>query len=116
MRYDYQVYARACSRCHTLARSINAPYAGRAWWEFYVLGMRARSRIAGRPFSKDEVQAVLDFLEYDSRVRKVDAARDFAALTDELKRRFDASVAERVRRMRQATPRPLASGGDGPRP
>ena len=58
MRYDYQVYARACSRCHTLARYINAPYAGRAWWEFYVLGMRARSRIAGRPFSKDEVQAV----------------------------------------------------------
>ena len=41
---DYAVYAQACSRCHTLARSINAPYVSRGWWEFYVARMRVRAK------------------------------------------------------------------------
>lgn len=104
IRYDYQVYARVCSSCHSLARSVNAPLVSRGWWEFYVLGMRMRSRRAGRPLDKDDVRAVLDFLEYDARVRKVQRARDFDALTDELKSRFDRSIDERLRRMQQQNP------------
>jgi hypothetical protein len=91
-RANYSVFARACARCHGLARSINAPYTSRGWWDFYITGMRMRGRVAGRPFSRDEIKAVLDFLEYDSRVRKIEHAAEFEESTAELKRRFDAYV------------------------
>ena len=80
-RQNYAVYARACSRCHSLARSINAPYTSRGWWEFYMTGMRMRGRVAGQPFSREEIKAVLDFLEYDSRARKVEHAAAFDVLS-----------------------------------
>ncbi len=95
-RENYAVYARACSRCHSLARSINAPYTSRGWWEFYMTGMRARGRIAGRPFSRDEIKAVLDFLDYDSRARKIERAAAFERSAEELKRRFDDYVDQRM--------------------
>lgn len=103
-RYDYAVFARACARCHTLARSVNAPLATRGWWEFYILGMRMRSRWQGRPLSPEEVKQILDFLDYDSRVRKVERAREFEALTEELKRRFDQSLAERLGELQRKNP------------
>ena len=95
-RQNYAVYARACSRCHGLARSINAPTASRGWWEFYMTGMRLRGRWAGRPFSREETRAVLEFLEYDSRKRKVEGSAAFEKSTETLKRRFDAVVARRM--------------------
>jgi len=112
-RDNYAVYARACSRCHTLARSINAPLVSRGWWEFYVLGMRMRGTRAGQPLSKEEVKAVLDFLEYDSRVRKIEHAQEFAAETDELKTRFDAVVAGRMRSLQEKNPMPVPTGRHG---
>jgi hypothetical protein len=107
-RYNYAIYQRACSRCHSLARSINAPFVGRGWWEFYMLGMRTRSRWIGQPLTKDETKAILDFLEYDARVRKVERAHEFDLVTEELKRRFDASLDARIRDMQKSNPGPLA--------
>ena len=98
---DYAVYARACSRCHTLARSINAPYVGRAWWEFYVASMRARARFHGRPLTKQEVRAAIDFLEYDSNERKVARAAEFEMTKSELKRRFEAALDERMQELQR---------------
>jgi hypothetical protein len=109
-RYNYAIFARDCSACHTLARSINAPLVGRGWWEFYMLGMRVRSRRAGRPLPPEETKAILDFLEYDSRARKVEGAREFDALTEELKRRFDRSVDERLRKLQKRGRRLLPTG------
>jgi len=106
-RYDYAVFARACSRCHTLARAVNAPLVGRGWWEFYMLGMRVRGRREGRPFGKEETESILNFLEYDSRVRKVERAHDFDVLTDELKGRFAESVSARLSSLQKSNPRPL---------
>ena len=93
---DYEIYARACSRCHTLARSINAPYVNRAWWEFYVASMRVRAKFQGERLTKQEVRAVLDFLEYDSNQRKVARASEFEATKAELKRRFETVMDERI--------------------
>jgi hypothetical protein len=91
-RQNYAVYARACSRCHSLARSISAPYTSRGWWEFYMTGMRMRGRVAGRPFSRAEIKSVLDYLEYDSRLRKIEHAVAFDKSGEELKISFDAIV------------------------
>ncbi|MFI5350519.1 MAG: hypothetical protein ACHQ2Z_13315 [Elusimicrobiota bacterium] len=109
-RENYAVYARACSRCHTLARSINAPYTSRGWWEFYMTGMRMRGRVAGRPFSRQESKAVLDFLDYDARVRKVEHASDFDKSTQELRRRFNEYVDQRMSELQKNMPKnvPLA--------
>lgn len=100
-KHNYRVYASACARCHGLARSINAPMVDRRWWEFYMLSMRIRGRISGRPLSKNEVKAVLDFLDYDGKERKVARAKEFEALTAELKGRFEESVERRVRSLQK---------------
>ncbi|MBI5245655.1 MAG: hypothetical protein HY923_00615 [Elusimicrobia bacterium] len=100
---DYEVYARVCSRCHTLARSINAPYVSRGWWEFYVARMRVRAKFHGKPLTKSEVKAVLDFLEYDSNERKVAHAAEFDATKAVLKRRFEAALDERIEGLQKQT-------------
>ena len=96
-RREYKTYVRVCSRCHTLARSINAPYVSRGWWDFYVANMRMRSGRRGETLDARDAAAVLDFLEYDSNERKVARAAEFDALKLELKRRFEAALDERVR-------------------
>ncbi len=96
IKRDYTVYAQACARCHTLARSINAPYVNRAWWEFYVASMRVRAKLHGEPLTKQEVRSILDFLEYDSKNRKVARAAEFETNRSELKRRFEAAFEERM--------------------
>ena len=102
---EYEVYARACSRCHTLARSINAPYVSRAWWEFYVTSMRVRARFHGEPLAKQDVRDVLNFLEYDSNERKVARASEFETTKETLKRRFEAALDERIELL-QKQPQP----------
>lgn len=104
-RRNYAAYARACSRCHTLARSINAPYVTRGWWEFYAARMSVRAKFQGDPLTKEELRAAVDFLEYDSNARKVARAPEFEALKAELKARFDKILDERVQRL-QSEPQP----------
>lgn len=104
-RYNYRVYASACSRCHGLARSVNSPLVGRTWWEFYVTSMRARGSLSGRPISAEERKAVLDFLEYDGRERK--RSKEFEKTRAELKRRYDALMDERMERLQRGR-RPAA--------
>lgn len=100
-RQNYRVYQSACSRCHGLARSINAPLVSRTWWEFYVTSMRARGSLSGRPISREEKEAVLDFLEYDSHERKKLREKEFEKVRAELRRRYDALMEERLGRLQR---------------
>ncbi len=104
-QYQYQVFSRVCSQCHTLARAINAPKVGRSYWEFYLARMRLYSRFARQPVSAQEKDAILDFLDYDTRERKVKRSAQFEALTRELKKRYDALVEKRLRGF-QTQPQP----------
>ncbi|MFI5345587.1 MAG: hypothetical protein ACHQ51_04355 [Elusimicrobiota bacterium] len=104
-RRNYRVYARVCSRCHTLARSINAPYVSRGWWEFYAANMRMRALRRDESLEKREIVAILDFLEYDSNARKIADAAAFDQLRFVLKKRFEAALDERVKALdEQAVP------------
>jgi hypothetical protein len=88
-RRQYAVYARVCSACHTLARSVNSPVVSRDFWEMYILAMRRRSAWTPTPeITRQEGEAVADFLDYDARVRKIERAAEFDALTRALKRRY----------------------------
>lgn len=105
-RRDYEVYARTCSRCHSLARSINAPYASRAWWEFYIARMRVRAGFHGEKLDGDDIQAVLDFLEHDGAARKLGRPEEFEAQQRVLRRRFEVELAKRMERLqKQPLPR-----------
>ncbi len=105
---NYKVYAEVCSRCHTLARSINAPTVSRSFWEFYMLGMRARNRFRKfDPITKEEKKAILDFLDYDSRVRKVARKKEFNRSQEALKRRFEPVIEEHLRKLQESNPKVL---------
>jgi hypothetical protein len=102
---DYQVYARACSTCHTLARSINAPMVNRRYWEFYVLGMRFNTQFKhGTKMSKEDIEKILDFLEYDSEIRKVRGKEQFDKLTDRLETEFEPILDARIKRVIESVP------------
>ncbi|MBI3289693.1 MAG: cytochrome c [Elusimicrobia bacterium] len=105
-RRNYELYANACSRCHTLARSINAPWVNRRWWDFYVSKMRVRAMLRREKLPDRELNAVLDFLEYDSHERKVARAPEFERLRQILKRRFQASLDRRIEEL-QNSPQPI---------
>jgi len=100
-RRNYTVYVRVCSFCHTLARSVNAPFVSRGWWDFYITNMRMRARRLDIPMTDHDVRDTLDFLEYDSNERKVGRAKDFDATRAELKRRFELVLDERVDALRR---------------
>ncbi|MBI4249476.1 MAG: hypothetical protein HY611_08225 [Elusimicrobia bacterium] len=117
----YAVFARTCSQCHTLARPINAPFAERKDWERYIQRMRIRTKSrSGTGISKAEAAVVLDFLVYDSKIRKLDKKSEFAAKSEELRRLFEEVQKERERlRLAESegkTQPPPPYTGDKPRP
>ena len=101
IRTDYQIYARVCAKCHTLARANYSQHVERAWWRLYITRMRARAAWKGSRLSRDEVRAILDFLSHDSRVRKRERRKEFEKTTAELERRFDAELALRLQRLQK---------------
>ncbi|HMI91539.1 MAG TPA: hypothetical protein VK509_09265 [Polyangiales bacterium] len=56
---DYAVFARRCSRCHTLARPLNAQIRDPQHWVRYVTRMR-RNPSSG--INRDDAALILDFL------------------------------------------------------
>ncbi|MBI4371394.1 MAG: hypothetical protein HY552_03755 [Elusimicrobia bacterium] len=97
-RENYAAFAATCARCHTLARPINAPIAARRDWERYVARMRVRTKVAAdKSFTREQAKKVVDFLAYDSQIRKVRGRAAFEAQTRQLKVRFAEVAAERAR-------------------
>ncbi len=101
MRADYAVFHRACGECHTPARALNAPVQSRTYWRFHLARMSLHRRARGRGrIARADQKAALDFLEYDSKVRKEGEQRAaFAARTEELKRRFDERLEAHLQRL-----------------
>lgn len=81
-----EVFAKTCAQCHSLARPINAPQVTRDDWESLIKRMHEKSLVYGwwTQFGKEDARRILDFLAYDSQVRKVDKKEDFARRTAEL--------------------------------
>lgn len=98
-RAGYPYFVQVCSQCHTLARPLNAPEATRDEWELHIRRMHEKTLVAGwwTEFGKADAAKILDFLEYDSQVRKLDDKTGFAAKTQELKALFEEVKAERSR-------------------
>lgn len=99
----YKVFARVCSQCHTAARPLWSAVKDRSDWERYVRRMKARTASrSGTEILKADAEAIVEFLAYDSKVRKIDASAEFEEKRAELKERFERLAAERKRRSIEA--------------
>lgn len=67
LRDDYELFARRCSRCHSLSRPLNARIDSPTHWSEYVTRMR---RMPGSGIAPDEVPALLRFLTWYSAARR----------------------------------------------
>lgn len=67
LRSDYELFARRCSRCHSLSRPLNARITADEHWAQYVSRMR---RMPGSGISPDDVPALLRFLTWYSAARR----------------------------------------------
>lgn len=49
----------------------------------------------------DDREAILDFLEYDSKIRKIERRNEFEELQDGLKRRYEPVLKRRLQNTRR---------------
>ena len=63
VRADYAVFARRCSKCHSLSRPLNSGITDDRDWAMYVTRMR-RQPASG--ISENDVTVILRFLHYYS--------------------------------------------------
>lgn len=61
MRDEYTSFAVNCSKCHGLARALNAPVTDPKHWDLYVARMM---RTAGSAISPHEAPVILRFLHW----------------------------------------------------
>lgn len=102
-RKNYEVFAKTCSQCHTLARALNSPLVAREDWRRFIKRMYQRTKSsAGTAIGKDDAEAAIAFLAYDAQVRKVQDKAGFEARTRELKSLFAEVRAERSRLQAEA--------------
>lgn len=94
----YASFRHTCSKCHSTARPLNAPIVKREDWQRFVKRMHVKP---GSKFKAAAMKPIIEFLTYDSKVRKVDQKESFDALSRKLEERFDAGEAERKKHLRE---------------
>jgi hypothetical protein len=67
VRADYEVFARRCSKCHSLSRPLNSGIDDDAYWAAYVARMR---RQPSSGISHQDELTVLRFLHFYSLEQK----------------------------------------------
>ena len=73
VRDDYRLFARRCSKCHSLSRPLTANISDDDQWVNYVNRMR---RQPGSGISRDDQAHILRFLRYYAAdLRATEAAR-----------------------------------------
>ncbi|MEJ7733471.1 MAG: hypothetical protein WKG00_30285 [Polyangiaceae bacterium] len=74
VRADYRVYAHRCSKCHSLARSLQSGIQDDAYWARYVQRMK---RQPGSGISDADEVIILRFLSfYSAELRRAKAASE----------------------------------------
>lgn len=103
MQKNYRVFRLVCAQCHTLARPINSRVVKRADWDRLMHRMHGKTVVYGwwTDFASSDAKRILDFLEYDSKVRKVEHAAEFEKSVQELDALF-AEVQQEQKRFQTA--------------
>ncbi len=92
----YALFAVKCSQCHTLARPINSPLSTRQDWQRFVERMHAKIHASSKsPLTESDEARIVDFLVFDSKIRKLDDRKSFLDRSALLKAAFRRVQAER---------------------
>lgn len=91
---NYRVFLAVCGACHTAARPLNAPYAEADVWKRYVHRMHVKMNGRGIELAGQDEERIVEFLGYDSKLRKADKRQEFEAQQKALKDLFDAMTKE----------------------
>jgi hypothetical protein len=107
---NYILFLERCSRCHTAARAINSRIITQEDWQHFVSLMHGRllSRSMSEPWKLEEGRAIIDFLAYDSEVRKLGHSKEFQDLQTRLAERFKEVQKEKARRSKDQPTKPSA--------
>lgn len=88
----YKLFSAVCATCHSTARALNAPYAEADTWKRYVRRMHVKMESRSALPAPQEEALILEFLIYDSKVRKLDKSEEFQAQQEKLKTRFEEAA------------------------
>ncbi|MBI2915718.1 MAG: hypothetical protein HYY07_02535 [Elusimicrobia bacterium] len=94
---NYRIFLAVCSSCHSSARPLNAPYLSAEDWKRYVRRMHVKISNKGYFLEPKQEKQIVDFLVYDSKVRKIDQKDQFQAQQSKLDSLFEEVVQERER-------------------
>jgi len=88
---NYALFMERCVRCHTAARAINSPLIEAEDWQYFVglMHKKVLGRKKGEIWTPEEGRLIIDFLSYDSQVRKVEHQEQFENLQKRLALRFE---------------------------
>jgi hypothetical protein len=65
LREPYALFEVRCSKCHTIARPLNAPVRDATHWELYITRMR---RQPGSGINREDAREIMRFLVYYTTV------------------------------------------------
>ncbi len=107
---NYRLFLAKCSRCHTPARPLNSKIVTEEDWEHYVSLMHGRllSRGMGPAWKPEEGRRIIEFLAYDSKIRKVDNKLVFEENLRRLKLRYAEVQKEKAEKAKHQPTKPSA--------
>lgn len=89
---SYKLFLAVCGACHGTARPLNSPYVGADSWKRFVRRMHVKMESRAILPSAEDERRILDFLVYDSQVRKLDKGVEFQAQQEKLRKRFGEAM------------------------
>ncbi|MFT3925849.1 MAG: hypothetical protein QM778_25120 [Myxococcales bacterium] len=93
LKLDFECFAVNCSKCHQLARALNAPITRVEHWNRYVARM---ARTPGSGISPAEAPSILRFLHWHTqeRVRAEQAENEREQAESERKQAVEQAIKE----------------------
>ncbi|OGR87721.1 MAG: hypothetical protein A3A86_03215 [Elusimicrobia bacterium RIFCSPLOWO2_01_FULL_60_11] len=95
---EYKDFISVCGSCHATARPLNAPYKTAYDWGRFVHRMHIKIENKGAVLDDELGKRIVDFLVYDSKVRKIGREKEFQAEQEKLKALY-AEVAKEQERL-----------------
>ncbi len=107
---NYQLFLAKCSVCHSPARALNSKITTEEDWEHFVSLMHGRllSRGMGPVWKPLEGRRIIDFLAYDSQIRKADHKLAFEENLRRLRARYEVVQKEKSEKAKHQETKPSA--------
>src|SRR3989338_64910 len=92
---SYKLFLAVCSSCHSSSRPLNSPYIKAYDWKRFVKRMHIKMGTMGYVLESKDEKRIVEFLVYDSKIRKIDKKDEFDAKAQDLNKLFKEVSKER---------------------